>query len=171
MKFGIGQSVLRTEDPKFLTGRGRYVDDISLAKQAYGFVLRSVHASALITSINTSAAIKAPGVITVLTGADYEAAGLGRISCHTMNPMLLDGAPVQQPHPALMKDSVKCIGAPVAFVVAETLAQAKDAAELIDVEYDIQPAVTGVLKAKESGAPKVWEGSEDNLSFTFKICN
>lgn len=171
MKFGIGQPVLRSEDPKFLTGRGRYVDDITLVQQAYGYVLRSVYAHARIIAIDIEPAASAPGVIRILTGADYEAAGLGEIACDTMNPMLIDGPTVEKSYPALKKDAVKCIGAAVAFVIAETLDQARDAAELIEVVYDVLPAVTSVLQAKESGAPVVWEGCDDNRSFTFKIGN
>jgi carbon-monoxide dehydrogenase large subunit len=172
MKFGIGQSVTRKEDPKFLTGRGRFVGDIEMANMAYGYVLRSPHANARINSIDVSTAQNAPGVIAALTGEDYAAAGYGDIACHTMMPMLMGGQEgVQRPHGALVRDVVKCVGAPVAFVIAETLEQAKDAAELIEIDYDQLPAVTSTASARGGEAPLVWEGTDSNTSFTFKIGN
>lgn len=171
MKFGIGQPVTRKEDPKFLTGRGRYVDDIVLANMAHGYVLRSIHANATINSIDTTAASAAPGVIGVLTGDDYAADGLGSIPCESINPMICRGEPVLRPHPALVKDVVKCVGAPVAFVVAETLSQAKDASELIEIDYGVLPSVTNVTAASGDASPNVWEGTDSNLSFTFGMGN
>ncbi|MBT3991757.1 MAG: xanthine dehydrogenase family protein molybdopterin-binding subunit [Rhodospirillaceae bacterium] len=172
MKFGIGQSVRRKEDPKFLTGRGRYVGDIEMPNMAYGYVLRSPHANAQIISIDASKAQDAPGVIAALTGEDYTAAGYGDIACHTMMPMLTGGKEgVQRPHGALVRDVVKCVGAPVAFVIAETLEQAKDAAELIEIDYEAMPAVASTAAARGDEAPLVWEGTEDNVSFTYKIGN
>ena len=91
MKFGIGQPVTRKEDPKFLTGRGRYVDEIELPDMTYGYVLRSIHANAKINSIDVTSAKGAPGVISVLTGDDYAADGIGSISCVSINPMLSKG--------------------------------------------------------------------------------
>ena len=172
MKFGIGQPVTRKEDPKFLTGQGRYVGDIDMTNIAYGYVLRSPHANAKIVSIDVSTAQEAPGVILVLTGEDYASSGLGNITCHSINPMLTGGAPaVQRPHGALVKDVVKCVGAPVAFVIAETLEQAKDASELIEVEYETLDSITSTAQARGGDAPLVWEGTENNISFVYKIGN
>tara|TARA_B100000315_G_scaffold250544_1_gene283550 strand:- start:6397 stop:8706 length:2310 start_codon:yes stop_codon:yes gene_type:complete len=171
MKFGIGQPVTRKEDPKFLTGRGRYVGDIELPNMTYGYVLRSPHANARMNSINITAAQKAPGVIAVLTGDNYTADGYGDIACHTMMPMLMAGEGVQRPHGALVKDVVKCVGAPIAFVIAETLEQAKDASELIEIDFAALPAVTSTQQARQADAPLVWEGTDSNLSFTFKAGN
>ena len=171
MKFGIGQPVTRKEDPKFLMGRGRYVDDIELPNMTHGYVLRSIHANARINSIDVNSAKNSPGVISVLTGEDYAADEIGSITCDSINPMLSKGEPQLRPHPALVKDVVKCVGAPVAFVVAETLVQAKDAAELIQIDYEILPSVTSVSSVREKEAPIVWEGTEDNISFTFGIGN
>ena len=123
MKFGIGQPVTRKEDPKFLTGRGQYVDDIDVPNLAFGYLLRSLHANAKINSIDVGAAKEASGVIAVLTGEDYAADELGNIECESINPMLSRGEPQLRPHPALVKDVVKCVGAPVVFVVAENMAE------------------------------------------------
>ncbi len=170
MKFGIGQPVTRKEDPKFLTGQGRYVGDINMANTAHGFVLRSPHANARIISLDTSAAKEAPGVILVLTGDDYASSGLGNITCHSINPMLTGGqASVQRPHGALVNGVVKCVGARMAFVVAETLEQAKDASELIEINYETLPSVTSTDQARGSGAPLVWDGTDNNISFVYKM--
>ena len=165
MQFGIGQPVPRTEDPKFLMGEGQYVDDIRLADQSYGYVLRSPHAHATIRSIDTSAAKSAPGVLLVLTGEDREKEGLGTIHCH-IPPMAFGGPPSPTPaHPILVTDRVRCVGDCVAFVVAETLAQAKDAAEMIEVDYEILPAAPSTRAAVADGAPQVWEENKGNLWF------
>jgi carbon-monoxide dehydrogenase large subunit len=165
MQFGIGQPVPRTEDPKFLMGEGEYVDDIVLPHMAYGYVLRSPHAHAKIKSIDTSAAESAPGVQLVLTGKDREAEGLGTIHCH-VPPMAFGGPPSPTPaHPILVSDAARCVGDCVAFVVADTLAQAKDAAELIEVDYEPLPAVSSTKAAVQDGAPLVWEENKGNLWF------
>lgn len=168
MKFGIGQAVPRKEDPRFLTGRGRYVDDIELARMSYGYVVRSPHANARIRLIDVAAAKAAPGVLAVLTGADYKADGLGEIHCHFPVP-LLAGPPVSSPFPALALDVVKMVGAPVAFIVAGSMAEAKDASELIEIDYDMLPSVTSVEEAVKPGAPKVWDHAKDNHSFTIAL--
>jgi len=170
MQFGIGQPVPRKEDPKFLKGQGLYVGDIDLRNMAHAYVLRSPHANAKIISIDKDKAQDAPGVILVLTGEDYRLSGLGNITCHSINPMLTGGLPVvQRPHGALVQDTVKCVGARVALVVAETLEQAKDASELIEVEYETLPSITSTAQARNSKAPIVWEGTDDNISFIYKI--
>ena len=171
MQFGIGQPVTRKEDPKFLTGQGRYVDDIGFPNMAYAAVHRSIHANAKINAIDTSEAEAAPGVIAVLTGEDYASDGMGTINCETVNPMILRGEARLRPHPALVRGEVKCVGAPLALVVAESLTEALDASELIMVDYEILPSVTRVQEARKEGAPVVWEGIDDNLAWTFGMGN
>ena len=168
-QFGFGQSVTRVEDQRLLSGHGRYTDDISLPHQAHGHVLRSPHAHARIESIDTTAAAALPGVLGVYTAADLEADGVGTIPC--LAPVKnADGTPMAQPpHPVLATDAVRHVGDPVAFVVAETLAQARDAAEAILVEYAPLPAVADLAAAVEAGAPAVWDAAPGNVSFDWEI--
>jgi aerobic carbon-monoxide dehydrogenase large subunit len=161
-KFGIGQPVRRVEDQRLITGGGRYSDDINLDGQAYGYVLRSPHAHARIRGIDTSAAKAAPGVLAVLTGADLGDAG---IPCFI--PLKnRDGSGRADPkHPILCRDEVNYVGDNVAFVVAETRLQAKDAAELIEVDYEPLPAVADTAKAPRPGQPQVHPEAPNNLAF------
>ena len=129
MKFGVGQPVRRFEDLRLLTGRGRYQDDWELPRQSWCIFVRSPHAHADIRSIDTVSAKQAPGVIAVYTGADYDADGLSMPKAN-MPRKKRDGSPMFAPQrPALVSDRARYVGDPVAMVVAETLAQAKDAAE------------------------------------------
>ena len=163
-KYGIGQPVLRFEDARLLQGRGRYIHDVNLPGQAYAVFLRSPHAHAKIVSIDTAVAKEVPGVIAVYTGADYAADGLGapKVSMPRKRP---DGSPMFAPaRPALCVDRVRYVGDPVAMVVAETLAQAMDAAERIAVAYDALPSVTSTAEATLAGAPPVWDECPDNVS-------
>jgi aerobic carbon-monoxide dehydrogenase large subunit len=172
MKFGIGQPVPRTEDPRFLKGKGRYVADIQPANTAHGFVLRSPHAHAAIKSIDTSAAKAAPGVLLVLTGADVRAENIGALPCGA--PPIVFGGPVKAfmaLHPVLPHDRVRFVGDPVAFVVAESLNEARDAAELIRVEYEVLPAIVATGEAAKPGAPLVWEGAPNNIWFAMERGN
>jgi aerobic carbon-monoxide dehydrogenase large subunit len=161
-KFGIGQPVRRVEDQRLVTGGGRYSDDINLDGQAYGYVLRSPHAHARIRGIDASAAKAAPGVLAVLTGADLGDAG---IPCFI--PLKnRDGSGRADPkHPILCRDEVNYVGDNVAFVVAETRLQAKDAAELIEVDYEPLPAVADTAKAPQPGQPQVHPEAPNNLAF------
>ena len=135
-KFGIGQAVSRFEDPRLVRGGGRYVDDIALPGMAFGHVLRSPHAHAKIRSIDVTAAKAAPGVLAVLTGADWRASGWGDLPVPG-GLKRRDGSPMYRPrYPALVSDRVRWVGDYVAFVVAETSHQAADAAELIAVDYE-----------------------------------
>src|SRR5216684_8525069 len=157
-EFAIGQSVSRFEDPRLLRGGGRYVDDMVLPRMAFGNVLRSPHAHARIRSIDTAKAKAAPGVVAVLTGADWQASGFGDLPVPG-GMKRRDGAPLYRPaFPALVKDRVRWVGDYVAFVVAETLHQAMDAAELITVDYEPLPATVSTAEASAPGAPKVWDG-------------
>ena len=164
-EFALGQAVSRFEDPRLLRGGGRYVDDLALPRMAYGFVLRSGHAHARIRSIDTGAAKAAPGVLAVLTGADWEASGWGDLPV-PVGPKRRDGTPLYRPrYPGLVTDHVRWVGDYVAFVVAETYAQAADAAELVAVDYEELPAVIGTAAALASGAPRVWDDCPDNICF------
>ncbi len=167
-KFGIGQAIPRFEDSRLLRGRGRFQDDRNLPGQAYAVVLRSPHAHARILNIDSAAAKAAPGVLAVYTGADYAADGLGMPKA-AMPRKRPDGSPMFAPQrPALVVDRVRYVGDPVAFVVAESLAQAKDAAELVDVEYEPLPAVTDTALATMPGAAPVWDENPDNISHIFE---
>jgi aerobic carbon-monoxide dehydrogenase large subunit len=164
-EFAIGQSVPRFEDPRLVRGGGRYVADMTFPRIAYGFVLRSPHAHAKILSIDTSAAKAAPGVLAVLTGADWESSGFGDLPTADRRKRK-GGRPMYRPrYPALVKDRVRHAGDHVAFVVAETYHQAADAAELIEVEYESLPAITSTADAAKPGAPLVWDDCENNICF------
>jgi aerobic carbon-monoxide dehydrogenase large subunit len=169
-KFGIGQPVPRVEDPRFITGRGRYVDDVELPQQCHGVLVMSPHAHAQIKRIDTAKAKAAPGVLAVLTGADVLADKLGGLA----PPMPEDmGGPkgFRTLRAILVTDKVRAVGDRVAFVVAESLAQARDAAELIEIEYEPLPAVTDVEDAVKPGAPVLWDAAPNNVSFTLMMGN
>ncbi len=168
-RYGIGQPVRRVEDRRFLTGHGRYVDDLALPRQAYAFMLRSPHAHARIRAIDTTAATRAPGVLAVLTGADLARDKIGPIPC--MSPVTnRDGSPAfLPPRPAIVADRVRHVGDTVAMVVAETLASARDAAELIAVDYEALPAVVETARALDPGQPAVWDEVPDNLAFDWMV--
>src|SRR6266849_4892536 len=163
-QFGIGQAVTRFEDPRLLRGQGRFINDVNLPGQAHAVVLRSPHAHAKIRSIDTEAARRAPGVLAVWTGADYARDGLGmpKAMLPRKRP---DGSPLFAPQrPALVVDRVRYVGDPVALIVAESVAAAKDAAELVEVDYAPLPAVTSTAAAGEPGSPPVWDECPDNIS-------
>jgi carbon-monoxide dehydrogenase large subunit len=163
-EFAIGQSVPRFEDPRLVKGGGRYVGDMVLPGMAFGYVLRSPHAHARIRAIDTAKAKAAPGVLAVLTGADWQAAGWGDLPVPG-GLTRRDGSVFKPPYPALVKDRVRWVGDYVAFVVAETLHQAMDAAELVAVDYEPLPAIVSTAEASAPGAPKVWDGCADNIGF------
>ena len=163
-EFAIGQSVSRFEDPRLLKGGGRYVGDMALPGMAFGHVLRSPHAHARIRSIDTTKAKAAPGVLVVLTGADWQASGWGDLPVPG-GLKLRNGSVFKPPYPALAKDKVRWVGDYVAFVVAETTHQALDAAELIEVDYEPLPAIASTAEATAKGAPRVWDDCADNIGF------
>ncbi|MGE3334455.1 MAG: xanthine dehydrogenase family protein molybdopterin-binding subunit [Rhodospirillaceae bacterium] len=151
-RFGVGQAIRRVEDERFLTGNGRYTDDIAVEGQTYLFVLRSPHAHAAITSLEVADARAAAGVIGVLTAADLEAMNVGAIPVGAV-PRGADGKTAKPPlRPVLATDRVRYVGEPVAAVIAETLAQARDAADLIQVEYEDLPAVVSLADAPNAPA-------------------
>ncbi|HEY5597798.1 MAG TPA: xanthine dehydrogenase family protein molybdopterin-binding subunit, partial [Kiloniellales bacterium] len=162
-QFGIGQPMRRIEDARFLTGVGQYVDDIRLPGAARGYVLRSPYAHAEIAAIDTAAARDLPGVLGIFTAPDLAADGIGDLLCQT--PMLGKGGSetIMPPHPVLARERVRHVGDPVAFVVAETLAQARDAAEAIDVDYRELPVVTGTAAAIDPAAPRIWPQAPGNV--------
>ena len=160
----IGQSVERKEDYRFLTGAGQYTDDITLPHQSYGYFLRSPHAHAGIRSIDIAAAKSAPGVLGVFTGKDM--ASVGGLPCGWLINNL-DGTPMKEPKHAVLAESKVCyVGDQVALVVAETLAQAKVAAQLIDVDYDALPAVADTATAAKSKTA-VHDSAPDNVCYTW----
>ena len=170
-QFGIGQPVPREEDPYLLRGAGRYVDDVRLLDLARGVFLRSPHPHARIRAIKTDAAKAAPGVLLVLTGESPEVTALG-LQVPRMPRKRKDGSPgfiAAQPH--LARGAVRYIGEQVAFVVAETLNQAKDAAELIEIDYEPLPAVVATAAAAEAGAVKIWDNCPDNIAFYHEVGN
>ncbi|MCK8783614.1 xanthine dehydrogenase family protein molybdopterin-binding subunit [Roseomonas sp. NAR14] len=161
-KFGIGQPVRRKEDVRLLTGRGTYTDDIDRPGQAHAAILRSPHAHARIVSLDASAARAAPGVLAVLTAAEVEADGLGYLPVLVEVPGI-DGPVWCPPRPILQGERVRFVGDHVALVVAETRAQAVEAAELIAVEYEELPAVTDTAAAAEPDSPVIWPERGSNL--------
>jgi len=167
-KFAIGQSVRRREDPHLLRGRGRYSDDVTLPREAFGVVVRSPHAHARIRSVSVAAARTAPGVVAVLTADDLAADGLGHLPTDASRKRR-DGTPAfATPRPALARERVRHVGDPVAFVIAETPAQAADAAERVRVEYEALPAVAATSDARRPGAALVWDEAPDNVAFVWE---
>ncbi|HYI83246.1 MAG TPA: xanthine dehydrogenase family protein molybdopterin-binding subunit, partial [Acetobacteraceae bacterium] len=161
-----GQPLRRREDARFLTGTGRYTADIEVPGALHLHVLRSPHAHAHILGVDTGAARAMPGVRSVLTGADLAAAGLGPLPCpvvvNTAGPLI-----VPERH-ALARDRVRHIGEPVACVVADSAAEARDAAEAIEVSYEPLPATVDGRAALAPGAPRVWEQAPGNQAFRFE---
>ena len=166
VKFGIGQPVRRVEDRRFLTGRGRYVDDITLPKQCHGVLVLSPHAHARLRRVDIARARAAAGVLCVLTGADAVAEKLGGFTSFLMPEDLGAPAGFRTFWPPLAADKVRCVGDRIAFVVAETPEAARDAAELVEIEYEPLPAVVHLDDAAAPTAPKVWDGCPDgNVAF------
>ena len=163
MKFGVGQSVKRTEDIRFVTGQGQYTDDLRFDGEAFAAFHRSPHGHARIRSVDISAAKKAPGVVAVLTQADAEKAGAGPMPC--LAPIMSrDGSPTKQSaKPQLSGQQITFIGEAIAMVIAETYAQARDAAELVAVDYEPLDAA-GTLESAPAG-PQIWDTAPQNLAF------
>jgi carbon-monoxide dehydrogenase large subunit len=173
---GIGQPVRRKEDFRLLTGKGRYGDDVALPEMAHAVFVRSPHAHARMTSIDKRAAFAAPGALAVLTGADYAAAGLGPIP-HSpglsappdVQARLVGGAPIATCHYPLPADRVRFVGEPVAIVVAETIAAAKDAAELVEIVWEPLLTVVGAADAVAADAPALWDDVPDNVCIDIEV--
>ena len=164
-KFAVGQSVPRTEDPQLLRGNGRYTDDVTLPGQAYAVMVRSQIAHGVIRAIDTAEARKMPGVLGVYTAADLQ--GYGPLKC-VVPFNNRDGTPMKKPlREALAKDKVRYVGDPLAFVVAETLLQAKDAAEAVTVEIESLPSVTSAEDAARDGAPRLYDDVPRNVALDY----
>jgi len=170
-KFGIGQPVRRVEDQRFLTGRGRYVDDLELPHLAHGAVVTSPHAHARIKGVDASAALAAPGVLCVLTGEDARKEKLGGIPPNFMPEDQGGPKGYRTFRPLLAADKARYVGERIAFVVAETAMQARAAAELVAVDYEPLPAVADVEDAVKEGAPRIWEEWSSNVAFPLMMGN
>ena len=167
MKYAIGQSVPRTEDPKLLKGEGKYTDDLNLPDQVYAAIVRSPVAHGTITDINVSDAKKMPGVLLILTGYDLE--DYGNLPCG-MQIKSKDGSPLKKPNrPSLVTDKVRFVGDPVACVIAKTPDAAKDAAEVVSIDIDILPATTLATEAAKPGAPILFDNVAGNVALDFQF--
>jgi carbon-monoxide dehydrogenase large subunit len=166
---GIGAAVRRKEDQRFITGKGHYTDDINRPGQGYAYFLRSPHAHAKIKSIDSQAAAAMPGVSAVLTGAELNADKIGNLICGWMITSK-DGSPMKMaPHPALARGKVNHVGDALALIVADTLAQAKDAAEKVKVDYEVLPVVTDPGQAQSPGAPQIHELAARNTIYQWHL--
>ncbi|WP_089174691.1 xanthine dehydrogenase family protein molybdopterin-binding subunit [Bosea sp. AS-1] len=163
MKFGFGQPVRRVEDHRLTTGTGRYTDDIATEGALHAYVLRSQYAHARFAIRDKEAARKMKGVKLILTGEDV--AQYGDLPCKGHIETVSGGMSQSLPVPVLPTDTVRHVGEAVAFVVAETLAQARDAAEAIEIDWEPLPAVTGIAEALAEGAPQVWPDRPGNVAF------
>lgn len=164
-KFGIGQAVHRVEDDRLTRGAGKYIDDVNLDHQCHGAFVRSPHANARILEIDKDSALSLPGVLAVYTVDDLEADGIGHVPCGA-DANNIDGSPcIKPPRPALAQHQVRHVGDAVALVVAETPAQARDAAEQLWVDYEVLDAVVETDQAMAAGAPQVWEQASANRCF------
>ena len=165
---GIGAKVLRREDQRFITGKGRYTDDINLPGQAHAYFVRSPHAHATINGINKASAEGMPGVLAVLTGEDAKADGIGNLICGWLIKSK-DGSPMKMgPHPVLALEKVRYAGDPVALIVADTYQQAKDAGEALEIDYGELPAVAHVGQAHDAAA-LVHDEVPNNLIFDWEL--
>jgi len=164
-KYGVGQPVRRTEDPVLVQGQGRYTDDVNLPGQAYAVFVRSRHGHGVIKSIDTAAAKAMPGVLSIYTGADLSAYGNMKCAVPFKNR---DGSEMKKPkRVSLMSDKVRFVGDPIAVVVAETAAQAKDAAEAVEVEIEALPSVTRASEAAKPGAPQLYDDVPGNVALDY----
>jgi carbon-monoxide dehydrogenase large subunit len=165
----IGASVKRKEDYRFLTGAGSYTDDLTLPGQSHAYFVRSPHAHANIRSIDKTRALAAPGVIAIFTGEDLAASKVGGLPCGWLITDM-QGQPMKEPvHPCLAQGKARHVGDQVAVIIAETYDQARDAGELLDVDYDVLPAVVRAEQARKPGAPAVHEAVPDNTCYVWAI--
>jgi aerobic carbon-monoxide dehydrogenase large subunit len=171
MRFGIGQPVTRKEDARFLTGRGRYVADIDFVRQTHAVFVFSPHAHAQIRGIEKAAAERMPGVFAVLTGEDWLADGLGTLDPEVMAEDMGGPKGYRTKRPPLAQRRVRYVGERVAVVIAASEAEARDAAELVSVDYEVLPAVVRTEDALRSGAALIHEGAVNNTSFTMRMGN
>ncbi|HHL71528.1 MAG TPA: xanthine dehydrogenase family protein molybdopterin-binding subunit [Bacteroidetes bacterium] len=165
----IGQSIKRVEDKRFTTGHGRYTDDIVLPNMTYAQIIRSPYAHARINSVDTKAAAAHPGVVAIFTGKDIAEAGINGVPCGWQVDFKNGDTMKEPPHPLLVADKVRHVGDAVAIVIAETREAAKDAAELVEVDYEELPAVTDPYKAVQDGAPLVHDEAPKNMAFDWEL--
>ncbi|WP_160123391.1 xanthine dehydrogenase family protein molybdopterin-binding subunit [Rhodovarius lipocyclicus] len=166
---GIGASVRRKEDLRFLSGRGHYTDDISRPGQTHVWFLRSPHAHARIVSVDTAAAARMPGVVAIFTGADTAADKIGGVPCGWLIHNK-DGTPMREPpHPVLAHGKARFVGDAVAMVIAETRQQARDAAEAVAVEYEVLPGLASMAQALAPDAPAIHEEAPGNICYDWHI--
>jgi len=166
----IGDALHRAEDARFLTGKGTYIDDINLDDQARGVVLRSPHAHAKINSIDAAEALSVDGVLLIVSGSDWIAEGFGAMPTKSASRKNRDGSDLSEPpRHCLAIDRARYVGEPVAFVVAETEQIARDALELIEIDYEPLPAVADAIKALAPGAPQLWDDIPGNLCLDFEL--
>ena len=165
----IGQSIKRVEDKRFTTGHGRYTDDIVLPNMTYAQIIRSPYAHARINSVDTKAAAAHPGVVAIFTGKDIAEAGINGVPCGWQVDFKNGDTMNEPPHPLLVADKVRHVGDAVAIVIAETREAAKDAAELVEVDYEELPAVTDPYKAVQDGAPLVHDEAPKNMAFDWEL--
>ncbi len=168
-KFGLAQNVRRVEDPRLLKGQGRYTDDFAPPGTLAGIVLRSPHAAARIAAVDTQAARATPGVHAVYTSTDLAADGINGLPC-VVDLKNRDGSDqAKPPHPVLAQGRVRHVGDPVAFIVADTVQAARDAAELIDIRYETLPSVTDLATALDAGVAQVYDDVPGNRVFDWEI--
>jgi carbon-monoxide dehydrogenase large subunit len=158
----LGASIKRREDPRFITGKGNYTDDLKLSGMTHAVFVRSPHANAKIRKIDTAKASKAPGVVAIFTGKDMT--GVNSLPCGWLLPELKI-----PPHMPLATDAAHYVGDPVAVVIAESQSAASDAAELVAVDWDVLPSVTSTEKAAAKGSPQIHEVAPDNVAFKWQI--
>ena len=164
-KYGVGQPVRRTEDPVLVQGQGRYTDDLNAAGQAYAVFVRSRNGHGIIKGIDTAAAKALPGVLAIYTGKDLAAYGTLKCAVPFKNR---DGSEMKKPaRPSMPSDKVRFVGDPIAIVVAETLPQAKDAAEAVEVDIDPLPSVTQASDAAKPGAPQLYDDVPGNVALDY----
>ncbi|MFO1396915.1 MAG: xanthine dehydrogenase family protein molybdopterin-binding subunit [Burkholderiales bacterium] len=163
----IGQAIRRKEDVRFLTGAGQYTDDVNPPRHTHAYFLRSPHAHARIRRIDTARAKAAEGVVAVFTGDDLT--GVNGLPCGWLITGS-DGKPMNEPpHPVLAQGKVRHVGDPVVMIVAETPHQAKDAAEMVDVDYEVLPSVVGCVEALQPGAPQIHDQAPGNKCYTWAL--
>ncbi len=167
----IGQSVKRVEDKRFTTGKGKYTDDIKLVGMTHAHIVRSPYAHAIIKSIDIDTALAHPGVVAIFTGKDIAAAGINGVPAG-WQVNFKDGTTMKEPpHPLLVADRVKHVGDGIAVIIAEDLATARDAADLIEIDYEVLPAVTNPAEAVKAGAPQVHDNAPNNICFDWELGN
>ncbi len=167
-RYGSSRAALRSEDRPLITGGGRYTDDVALLGQAYAAFVRAPQGHAILRGIDTTAALKHPGVLAVLTGADVKAAGMGGL-VPSIPSKGRDGKPMYAaPQYPLAMEKIRYVGEAVALVIAESQPAAQDAAELVDVDYQELPAAASVESAMAPGAARIWEDAPGNLALDWE---